>query len=112
MMNICRTNLLRNLRVGFASILIVAGALFLFVIEAQAKSHCYDNWSEAAVIVEQNKLMKVAALDEMVRQKLDGRIVKTTLCAKDKGYVYKIVVRKAGGQLTGVSVDAKTPFSQ
>ncbi len=87
-------------------------AIFVYASPALAKAPCYDDWSDAAVVVEKNKLVKVAELDSMVRDKLGGRIVKTTLCPTEKGYVYKIVVRKSGGQLQRVSVDAKTPFKR
>lgn len=112
MMNTYRTYLFPDIWVAPATVFLVASVLFLSAGSVQAKSLCYDNWSEAAVVVEKNKLVKVAALDEMVQKKLNGRIVKTTLCTKDKGYEYKIVVRKTGGQLTGVSVDAKAPFAK
>jgi uncharacterized membrane protein YkoI len=109
MMIKARTFLPSDLRLALASTLIVASALFLSAVDARAKTSCFNDWSEAAVVVEKHKLVKVADLDAMVRKKLDGRIVKTTLCAVDKSYIYKIVVRKSGGQLKGVAVDAKKP---
>ncbi|MGH1418222.1 MAG: hypothetical protein ACRBCJ_05135 [Hyphomicrobiaceae bacterium] len=107
----CRTYPLIHIRLCLAATLVVAAALFGYGVPAWAATTCYTNWSEAAVVVKKNKLVNVADLDAMVRDKLDGRIVKTTLCSVEKDYIYKIVVRKSGGQLKSVSVDAKKPFA-
>lgn len=71
---------------------------------------CYDSWSEAADAVRRNSLVNVADLDELVRAKLDGRILTTKLCERGAAHIYKIVVQRDSGALETLTVNAKVPL--
>lgn len=73
---------------------------------------CIDDWSVAAPIVKAEGLVSVEQLSAEGRSKLNGDIVKTTLCRDGSGYVFRLVVRGAGGQHRSVTVDAKKPFGR
>jgi uncharacterized membrane protein YkoI len=76
-----------------------------------AEATCYSDWSEAALIVEKEGLVSVETLTSAARSKVKGDILKTTLCKQNGGYVYRLVVRGANGQLSPLTVDAKNPFT-
>lgn len=72
---------------------------------------CVARWSDAAPIVEANKLATIEALSAKASRKLGGSIVKATLCAASNGgFTYDLVVRTAKGKLKSVTVDARNPF--
>ena len=86
----------------------VLGSLAPCAVAADAT--CYSDWSVAAVIVQQQGLMPVEKLTAAARNKLNGDILKTTLCTEKDGYVYRLVVRGPDGRLTPMTVDARNPF--
>lgn len=79
---------------------------------SKAKTHCISDWSEAAVVVQDEKLVKIAALDKLVRKAYGGPIVKSQLCKLGSDFVYELVVRTKSGQLTRAMVDARKPFEK
>jgi uncharacterized membrane protein YkoI len=72
---------------------------------------CYSDWGLAGEIVRREKLVTVQQLTQPGTALVTGEIVKTTLCKDGDDYVYKLVVRGAGGQLKTVVVDARRPAS-
>ena len=84
--------------------------LLLPQLALAADDTCYSDWSVAAPIVRQENLMTVEQLSAAARSKLNGDIVKTTLCKVNGNYVFRLVVRSASGQLSSMTVDAKDPF--
>jgi uncharacterized membrane protein YkoI len=72
---------------------------------------CVQSWGEAAEIVSGEKLVTVEALTQMARDALAGEVVRTALCRENGRYIYKIVVRQAGGGLRHLEVDARRPFA-
>lgn len=97
------------------SVIVLAAAAVVAAAMAGARAAdtgCIDDWSVAAPIVKAEGLVSVEQLSAEARTKLKGDIVKTTLCQERGGYVFRLVVRGAGGQHRSVTVDAKRPFGR
>ena len=77
-----------------------------------ATDTCIADWSIAAPIVHAQGLTTVEALSRIAATELPGVIVKTTLCEENGAFVYRILVRDAGGKLTSRTVDARAPFAR
>jgi len=77
-----------------------------------ATDACIADWSDAASIVHQNKLITVEALSRLAAAELPGAIVKTTLCEEKGSFVYRLLVRDPQGKLTAHTVDARAPFDR
>jgi uncharacterized membrane protein YkoI len=77
-----------------------------------ATDGCIADWSIAAPIVHKEGLTTVEALSRIAATELAGVIVKTTLCESNGSFVYRILVRHAGGKLTSRTVDARAPFGR
>jgi hypothetical protein len=75
-------------------------------------TRCIADWSIAAPIVHAQGLTTVEALSRLAATELPGIIVKTTLCEENGAFVYRILVRDAGGKLTSRTVDARAPFGR
>jgi uncharacterized membrane protein YkoI len=72
---------------------------------------CAPDWSYGAMIVRKEGLLTVEQLTAIVEAKIDGEIVKTTLCESGGKYVFKLVVRQRG-QFKTLTVDARKPFDR
>ena len=71
---------------------------------------CYSDWSEAAPVIKDNDLTPAKDLPSLLRKRIQGELVKITLCQEDDGsYVYKLVILQASGQVSNLTVDAKDP---
>ena len=95
----------------------MAGAAFALMLAlnggpAVAGAYCTENWSEMATAVQANGLMPPKDLQQLALDKVDGKLIKVSLCQTAGGYNYKLVVLQPGGQLVNLSVDAKNPFPQ
>ena len=93
-------------------ILILAGVTAFVVAggaDPAAAEDCYADWGVAGEIVRREKLVTVQQLTQANSAGLIDAIVKTTLCKDGDDYIYKLVVRGAGGQLKTVVVDARSP---
>lgn len=77
-----------------------------------APGGCYADWSVAAPIVRKEGLATVETLARRARAKISGDIVKTTLCKENGGFVYRLLIRDAGGRLSNKTVDARAPFGR
>ncbi|MEW5963546.1 MAG: hypothetical protein AB1749_08275 [Pseudomonadota bacterium] len=96
-----------------AAIAMIAAGLLAFTAPlAMGEADCITDWSIAAALVEQEGLVKVERLARMVRGKLAGEIVKTSLCAGKDGWSYRLVVREASGGLRRHALDARQPFGR
>lgn len=94
------------------SLAIFFALLCLASAPATAGEECFADWSEAAPIVRKEGLATVESLSGQARDKLDGEIVKTTLCQERGSYVFRLIVRRANGQLKSVTLDARRPFGR
>ena len=72
-----------------------------------AAADCFADWSTAAQVVKKESLLTVEQIAAAEAGAVPGQIVKTTLCKEQGGYVYRLVVRGANGQLRNVVVDAQ-----
>ena len=70
---------------------------------------CYD-WTDAAPIVRREKLASAKDVHQVAREKLDGELLRITLCEEKGQFVYKLVVQQEGGRLRYLTVDARAPF--
>ena len=86
--------------------------LWLVSGAAHAGETCISDWSLAAPIVKSQGLMPVEELTRAAREKFNGEIVKTALCEANGTYVYRLVVKGAGGQVRSKTVDAHNPFGR
>ncbi len=96
------------LRIISTALLVAAAGL----PDRAAAEGCYADWSVAAPIVRQQGLATVEALTQLARPQISGDIVKTTLCEEKGGFVYRLLIREAGGRLTNKTVDARAPFGR
>ena len=78
-------------------------------LAAAQEDKCYE-WTEAAPIVRREKLVSAKDLHEQARQRLDGELIRITLCEEKGNFIYKLVLQGGGGKLRYMSVDARAPF--
>ena len=71
-----------------------------------ANADCLSDWGAAAEVVRANGLQTVEQLAKTSPQQLKGQIIKATLCEEGGGFVYRLVVREATGQMKNVVIDA------
>jgi uncharacterized membrane protein YkoI len=88
--------------------LIAALAAACFAAAGQAGGGGCVEWKNAGPIIAQNGLMPAAMVYQMVQQKFGGKVVNQTLCNMGGQFVYKLVVLGPTGDVTNVTVDAKT----
>jgi uncharacterized membrane protein YkoI len=96
----------------FPTLSAAAVAVMAVLAPASAgESECYNDWSIAAQIVENEKLVTVDKITAGAKASKLGDIVKTTLCKEDGKYVFRLVVRDKG-TLKTVTLDAREPFKK
>lgn len=89
---------------------LVALALMASVLlgaAAQAEAGCFP-WSQAGPIIAKNGLISGDAIYQKVQGKTGGKILKATLCQDGARFYYKFVVVGASGDVSHISVDAKS----
>jgi uncharacterized membrane protein YkoI len=92
--------------------LALALALAVPVHAAEADEFCIEDWSTAAPVVKSEGLASVEAVTALARKRLEGDLVKVTLCMQGQTYVYRLLIRGGDGRHSRVIVDAKRPFSR
>ena len=65
-------------------------------------------WSQAGPIIAQNGLIPANVIYQKVKKRYGGKIVSQALCEVGGRFVYKLVVLGPTGEVTNVTVDAKT----
>ena len=65
-------------------------------------------WSKAGPVIAQNSLLPANVVYQMVQKKTGGKIVNQSLCNLGGNYVYNLVVLGPTGEVTNVTVDART----
>lgn len=73
---------------------------------------CTEDWSEMAAAVKANSLTPAKSLQALAKGKVEGKLVKISLCSSGGSYQYQLVFLQADGQLVNVTVDARNPFPQ
>jgi uncharacterized membrane protein YkoI len=82
-------------------------AVLSAVAGASAQAACVP-WKSAGAIIAQNSLIPGNVIYQMVQSKTGGKVISATLCESGGKFVYKIVVLGKTGQVTNLSVDART----
>jgi uncharacterized membrane protein YkoI len=92
--------------------LALAAALIAPLDAASAtESSCFVEWSDAAPVVEQERLTSARSVHDLARRHVLGDLMRITLCREAGSFVYRLLVRDRDGRLTKVKVDARHPFS-
>ncbi len=80
-----------------------------FKIAAETET-CLSDWAVARDVVRRENLVTVEQLAQSPQAKINGQIVKATLCLEANGYIYRLVVRDSGGRLRALTIDAQSPI--
>lgn len=86
---------------------LIIAALVLGLMTHGASATCIADWSAAAEIAREHKLVSVEKLRR--GPALGGDVLTTTLCEEAGRYSYKFVVRAPDGRLKSVTVNAMPP---
>jgi hypothetical protein len=71
---------------------------------------CYDDWSDAAPIVLNEKLLRARDIQAWARKRLKGKVIRVTLCQDGESYIYRVLVREPKGRIRNRIVDARGPL--
>jgi uncharacterized membrane protein YkoI len=88
-------------------IAIAMAVAMLMAAGAAAQSGCIP-WKEAGAIIAQNSLIPGNVLYQMVQARVGGKIIHASLCQGGGKFIYKVVVLSATGEVTNLTVDART----
>jgi uncharacterized membrane protein YkoI len=80
----------------------------MFAAAGQAGEPGCVEWSKAGPVIAQNGLVPASTVYQAVQKRIGGKVVNQALCNAGGRYVYKLVVLGPTGQVTKVTVDAKT----
>ena len=83
-------------------------AAALFAIAGQAKEPGCVEWSRAGPINAENGLVPANVIFKEVQKRAGGKIVSQALCNLGGQFVYRLVVLGPTGEVTNVTVDART----
>jgi uncharacterized membrane protein YkoI len=72
-----------------------------------AEPGCVE-WSKAGPIIAQNALLPANVIYQAVQQRTGGKVVNQALCNVGGSFIYKLVVLGPTGEVTNVTVDART----
>ncbi|MEM7774178.1 MAG: hypothetical protein AAF732_01110 [Pseudomonadota bacterium] len=102
------------LRLGRAAVIAVVLAVPLLHSGAMhaAPLACIADWSRASRVVAKERLAPVSQLSRAAREKRVGHVLTATLCSDRGRFVYRVLLRRAGGRIQSVTVDARTPFAR
>ena len=75
---------------------------------AQAAEPGCVEWSQAGPIIAQNSLVPANVIYQKVQKRTGGKIVSQALCNFGGQFVYHLVVLGPTGEVTNVTVDART----
>lgn len=73
---------------------------------------CWSEWSDAAEVVERERLAPAKGVHGLTRQRVGGDLVRITLCEMGGAYVYRLLVRDPKGRVLMLTVDARRPFDE
>lgn len=74
---------------------------------AAAAGDCVP-WKSAGPVIAKNSLLPGNVVYQMVQSRTGGQIIQASLCGGDGHYVYKLVVLGPKGDVSNVTVDART----
>jgi hypothetical protein len=90
------------------SVAFAAFAAAAFAASGQTTEPGCVEWSKAGPIIAQNGLVAANVVYKAVQKKTGGKIVNQALCKAGGGFVYKLVVLGPTGEVSNVTVDART----
>jgi hypothetical protein len=88
-----------------AAIAVVTG--LLLAAPCRAAGECLP-WKSAAPVIAKNSLLAGNVVYEMVQSRTGGKIIHASLCDEGGRFFYKLVVLGPKGDVTNVTVDART----
>ena len=65
-------------------------------------------WKSAAPVIAKNSLLPGNVVYDMVQARTGGQIIHASLCDEGGRFFYKLVVLSPKGEVTNVTVDART----
>lgn len=81
--------------------------LMLTAASHAAESDCLP-WKAAAPVIAKNALLPGDVVYQMVQSRTGGQIIHASLCDEGGRFFYKLVVLGPKGDVTNVTVDART----
>jgi uncharacterized membrane protein YkoI len=88
--------------------IVAALAAALCAHAAQAAEPGCVEWSQAGPIITGNGLVPANVVFQNVQRRVGGKIVSQALCNSGGQFVYRLVVLGPTGEVTNVTVDART----
>jgi uncharacterized membrane protein YkoI len=88
--------------------IVAAIAAAVFTAAGQTAEPGCVEWSKAGPIIAQNALLAANVIYQMVQKRTGGKVVNQALCNLGGRFVYKLVVLGPTGEVTNVTVDART----
>ncbi len=88
--------------------IVAAFAAAVFGAAGQTAEPGCVEWSQAGPIIAQNSLLPANVIYQMVQKRTGGKVVNQALCNVGGRFVYKLVVLGSTGEVTNVTVDART----
>jgi uncharacterized membrane protein YkoI len=85
----------------------VLAAVMVTAAWVPAEAGCVP-WKSAGAIISQNSLVPGNVIYDKVQSKTGGKVISATLCENGGKFVYKIVVLGKKGDVTNLTVDART----
>jgi len=82
-------------------------AVMLTAAWVPAEAGCVP-WKSAGALISQNSLIPGNVIYNKVQSKTGGTVISATLCENGGKFVYKIVVLGKKGDVTNLTVDART----
>lgn len=71
---------------------------------------CFEDWSDAAPIVLNERLVPARDLHTWARKRLKGKVLRVTLCRDGERYIYRLLVRGPKGRIGNRTVEARGPL--
>jgi len=85
----------------------VLTAAMLAAAAGPAQAACLP-WKSAGALIAQNSLIPGNVIYQMVQSRAGGTVISATLCESGGKFVYKVVVLGKTGDVSNLSVNAKT----
>ena len=90
----------------------LAALAFAITPVTPAGAACFLEWSDAALVVESERLTPVRSVHDLARRHVPGELVRITLCREADIYTYRLLVRDDQGRVSNFTVDARHPFGR
>jgi uncharacterized membrane protein YkoI len=85
----------------------IAAVTGIMLTAGHAAGDCLP-WKSAAPVIAKNSLLPGDVVYQMVQSRTGGQIIHASLCDENGRFLYKLVVLGPKGDVTNVTVDART----